>query len=130
MAGLEELRAKHQEMSSALAEVRAELASATFVGQSDDERVTVTVDATGRFAGVDFDPRSFRSITDSKAVADSVGLAFERAHAAMVARRNELFRPILGPDYDAGVADDDDFASRAVQVGRHLFGPDGEGTSR
>lgn len=137
MTRLDDLRARYDEHAQQLRDAQDQLAGETFTGSNDDESTIVTVDAQGRFAGVWFNSRLFRTISDSNAIAEGVQCAYDRGYQAMLTRRAELYQPILGSDQiSENIADlnaetpgIEDFAEHAIRIGRRLRG-DPSGTEQ
>lgn len=122
MASMHAPRARYRQDSLRLEEARRELRNARFEGRSEDERITVTVNADGRLDDLRFDPRVFRSPVDSEGIAAAVKYAYDRATEAATGRKNELYGSIFGTDVlDLAARDAGDEAVQVLQLGRALM---------
>lgn len=110
-----------------LAEAKDELATASFTGGSDDDWITVTVDAAGRLTDLVINPRILRR-PDSEGLAAAVLTAYQRAFAQATQRSNDLWKYVLPADLAPAEADESTGRDLIQNVGRALTKPSEEPT--
>jgi DNA-binding protein YbaB len=86
----EDAAARLAAMRDWLAGARTQVNATRYTGQSDDERITATVDASGHLVALELDPRVRR--LDSQTLADSILLATNRARSEAQARSTEMLQ--------------------------------------
>jgi DNA-binding protein YbaB len=106
-------------MRDGLAGARTQLNAARYTGQSDDERITATVDASGHLVALELDPRVRR--LDSQTLADSILLATNRARSEAQARSTEMLQGVLGTAVDLDALRSGEGLDDMIKaVGQHL----------
>ncbi|WP_157180736.1 YbaB/EbfC family nucleoid-associated protein [Actinopolymorpha alba] len=117
---LEKLSARLEGMRGRLADARATLAGATFSGQSDDKRITATVNSAAHLVGLKIDPRIFR-LPDSEGLAEAILLATQRARDGASTTANDLLQSVLGPAVNVDKLNSgEDIEDMIKSAGRHL----------
>ncbi|MET9019253.1 YbaB/EbfC family nucleoid-associated protein [Actinopolymorpha sp. NPDC004070] len=81
-------------MADQVATIQQRMNELTASATSEDEYITVTVDASGEVAAIDLNPRVMRKASED--LAEELKATINRAHAALAERSQELMSELTG----------------------------------
>lgn len=93
-ARVDELMGEFQRLRAGADELQQKIKAVSVTVRSDDNYVTVTVNARGELLDLDLDPRIYRR-PDSKALAETIASTIRRASAEAADQVAELCKPLL-----------------------------------